>query len=264
MSKKTVRNIIILFIVYLGIAIVIIGPWPFLSRFGVKKHTHLLIGSDTVLSYGYLDWSESDDLSKITTNTSFDIYVNKDYIGHYPLKNNKGLWYYKKDDLYQMIDGPVIAITGSSTNTVIKYEEEEITSNDLNYLNNILKKDKIKVTLEDITFSQKIALDFDGDKKQETLYLASMRTEEKDKNFTVIFYQNNGGVKVLFKDIFSNEEVNTEYSYQIDSIIDMKKDGKYEVLISKVRPLNPKSQSYDLYGLSLFGNYKKLMSGKEE
>ncbi|MEG0994714.1 MAG: hypothetical protein RSE91_01920 [Bacilli bacterium] len=263
MNKNSIKVIVTIIICYLFLSVLFLGPYFFLSKLGIEKHTHLLIGNKT-FSYGYLNWSEEEDSKKIIANNKFDVYVDNNYFGKYNIRRNKSLWYYLKDNNYELLGYNALAVSSRNKYKVINYKTEEINTNDLNYLNNLLKKDKIKVTMADITMSQKITLDFDNDKKEETLYLVSSRNEESSKAFTIMFYINNSHPKIIYKDVFKGEEVNIHYVYQIDAIIDFKNDGTYELIVSKILPLNVGSSTYNLYGLSLFKNYKLLINGKED
>lgn len=177
-------------------------------------------------------------------NKNYDTYINNNYIGNYRL------YYDEVGDDYYMFDimnhGSIVSaydkMLGIQGNvSVIDFNEEEMTKDEINYIDN-----KLDFNLYNPTLAYKIVKDFDNDGNNETIYTISNSLEEIDYYYSVILYENDSELNVVLKEFADNEI--TLASLSVNSIIDVKKDSIYELIIGKSY-YSEKGLDYYLYKL---------------
>ena len=136
----------------------------------------------------------------------------------------------------------------------IEYQNENFLESDFTIFNDISNKDYIK-KLSDLIYTSKITLDFDNDGTLETIYIVtyeSIDDNENDEiinqnNYSVIFYVKNNQTYLIKEVIPYYEEENIFFpNYRIRSIIDIKNDNIYEIIIANMMYDEPIYEIYEL------------------
>lgn len=251
--KKKYIIIGIVLIAYLVLMILIFGLGLF------KNKTYIVLGENGKIKYenGYVDMGSND--TSLYHNQIYDVYDSNGHLGNYKIKFYQNKWYvFDKNDKYIKISTPIFAIKSNRKYTVPEYKIDELNSDDLQIINDVLKDNGI-TKYEGFSLNQKINLDFDGDSKNETLYfIANAYDDVKAKSkFSFVIYVDNSKISVLAKDIVDIYESYEGYNYSLGHIIDLKKNGKNEIFVEKTCFDNNCIDCYEVYQLK-YGKYKKV------
>ena len=179
------------------------------------------------------------------------------YQGKYYLQNYNDTWYFfdKNNQSYDL-DGQLFAYSSEDEIHVIQFEVEEI---DLDELNNLLKKYDIAISNKsELSYAQKVSLDFDNDEKDEYIYSISNLMAENIQNdeFSLLLYVDENKTSEIINNISD-----PSFIYSISNIIDVNDDQKYELVIEHQKPMNVSMNCHSMYQLKK-GKYELLKSCK--
>ena len=236
---KNIKVIFVILIVYLIIMLAI-----FLPGYLRKKYEKFYIITSTYkLKYEYGSWKRIES-NKDYANRKFETYVNDTYKGKYELALRKNKIVLIDDEKIVNYSGDVCAYSG---NIKFNYENEiknsKTTENDKQYAIEALKQSKIDENAY-FNIETKIEMDVNNDGKLETIYVIdNVDNTEKEGieyidyvrgyisnnsgvNFSIMYMQTNGKVKIIDKYVDKTDFQNI----MIDKIIDIRKDGKKEII----------------------------------
>ena len=252
MQKKYVVIVSIL-IIYMMIMLLIFGG----DKESVANGTYIVVGNDARWKYEDDKWDNLDTQDDIFNDTEFNVYKNQVYQGKYYLQNYNDTWYFfdKNNQSYDL-EGQLFAYSSEDEINVIEFTVEEAG---LNELNDLLKKyNMIVSSMSELSYAQKISLDFDNDQKDEYIYSISNLMAENIKNneFSLVLYVDENKTSEIINNIS-----NPDYIYSISNIIDVNDDQKYELIIEHQKPMNVSMNCHSMYQLKK-GKYELLKSCK--
>ena len=252
MQKKYIVIISIL-LIYMLITLLIFGG----DKNPISNGTYIVIDNNTRWKYEDDKWDNLDIQDGIFDGTEFIVYKNQVYQGKYYLQNYNDTWYFfdKNNQSYDL-DGQLFAYSSEDEIHVIEFEVEEI---DLDELNNLLKKYDIVISNKsELSYAQKVSLDFDNDEKDEYIYSISNLMAENIQNdeFSLLLYVDENKTSEIINDISD-----PSFIYSISNIIDVNDDQKYELVIEHQKPMNVSMNCHSMYQLKK-GKYELLKSCK--
>ena len=253
--KKRYIIIGIVLLVYVVFMIAVFGLGLF------KNKTYLIIGTAEKLKYEngkYVDIMPSE--KTLYQGAKFDVYDSKGHVGNYILKIHEGRWHAFSDDYdFVKLSPPIFAIKSNKKYSMPTYEIDEFNDEDIDILNGILEKKDIGNY--NLSVNQKISIDLNGDGDKETLYSASNLFEDNTaKNyFSIVYYVKDDKVNIIKDKIYkkiSGYDYDGE-TYDLTRIIDLKDDGKLELVITRSCFSNVCDNCSEIYTLK-WGKYKSL------
>lgn len=225
-NKKTIIIIFSILVPYLVLIVLL---------FGSSELKDKIYSMDILLSSGakwHLEdgkWSDINDEKEYNWK-KFDVYINNDLIGNYNLLYNKKWYVY--DNKKNLIDynGTIVAIKGNKKYKLINFHKSNFDTTGENLLKSILRE-------KNINFSNnfqgtKISVDLDNDGKEEIIYTASnafIDDEMINRRYSIIFIKDDK-TQIIYEDY---QDVSMKYSMcvpKINTIIDLDKDSKYELI----------------------------------
>jgi len=227
-NKKTVIIIISIMVTYLILSIVLFG-WNNLKNKFQTINIMLSTGDKISLKDG--NWIDIKDEKEYNWN-KFDIYVENNFFGNYNLLYNDKWYIFDNNRNSIKYDGRILGINGNIKYDVINFTEESFDNIGTNSLKKILDDNEIDYPKE-FTYAKKSTLDIDGDEKDETIYTVSNAfTYESglNKKFSIVFIENND-IDILYEDYVSSKDQYDLCVPKINSIIDINKDSKYEIIL---------------------------------
>lgn len=254
--EKEHRNIIIGLIVYAIIVLII-----FLPGYLRNKHDKVYItyGNDIKIKYENGSWQNIID-DKDINNKYFHVYEGNTKKGVYKLVGFDRISLYnsggKKEDYSDIL---------FTYNSNIGFEVPDVKKEYVG--DNEEAKEVLKEALKEIKITEydyfddftKYSLDIDNDSNIENIYSVSnyYNSDKVKKVFSVIFLENEGKIKILKSNVINKEDVyGANPAYSIIKIIDFRKDGKYEILLSQDYFSQPDDSCVLIYGL--YGKNKEI------
>lgn len=226
-NKKSIIIVIAIIIAYLVLAVIFFGWEEFINRFRIMN---IMVSNGDKLQLKNGVWEDLKNPDDYNWN-KFSIYVDNKFIGKYDvLYNNR--WYLFDDNRKAVkYKGNILAINGNVKYEVIDFTEESFDSDGERLLMKILEEKNIDETSKPNSTS-KIVLDVDGDGFQETFYMASNAFIEgfSVKNRYSIIFTGDEQPEVLYEHY---EDESMQFSMcvpRINSVIDIDKDSKYELI----------------------------------
>ena len=257
MIKETIKNnkayvaIIIILFIYLLFAYIFYKKQP------EKKKTNTLIVTDnSKYIYNNKQLTKLEDESLANWN-DYNIYINNKYIGEYKLQYNDKWYIYNEQRDPIKYEGNVIAFSNIDMN-VFDYNRINIMDNEQNMIKNYLEKENITFVDYNI-YNSKVEIDLDDDGKTEKIYIIKSKINDNEENiFSMILVEkNNKLIPVISKVIPKNEYSDIDI-YDLYGIIDIDKDDKKEIIISKMIYSQPDSSCEIIFKYEN-GKYNKLV-----
>lgn len=257
MIKETIKNnkayvaIIIILFIYLLFAYIFYKKQP------EKKKTNTLIVTDnSKYIYNNKQLTKLEDESLANWN-DYNIYINNKYIGEYKLQYNDKWYIYNEQRDPIKYEGNVIAFSNIDMN-VFDYNRINIMDNEQNMIKNYLEKENITFVDYNI-YNSKVEIDLDDDGKTEKIYIINSKINDNEENiFSMILVEkNNKLIPVISKVIPKNEYSDIDI-YDLYGIIDIDKDDKKEIIISKMIYSQPDSSCEIIFKYEN-GKYNKLI-----
>lgn len=155
------------------------------------------------------------------------------------------------EELKQQLE---LANIGGYTSFVpVLYEVNKLSSQNLNYLKKYVSNEN---DLNNLSLNQKVIFDFDSDKKNEQLIIASNLNDGKAKRKFSIVYYIDEKINVVIENKFTLESDNI-LKYELVNIADLNNDGLYEIIL-QISTDYTKYNCYNLYELKN-GNYAPVI-----
>lgn len=250
MQKKYIVIVFIL-IIYMVITLLIFG----VDKEPVSNGTYIIIDNSTRWKYEDNKWDNLDIQDDIFTDTEFIVYKDQIYQGKYYLQNYNDTWYFfdKNNQSYDLY-GQLFAYSSQNQINVVEFTVKEV---ELNEVNQILNEYDIVISnMSELSYAQKITLDFDNDGKDEYIYSISNLMAENIKNdaFSLVLYVDENKTSEIINNI-----TNANYIYSISNIIDLNADQKYELIIEHQKPMNISMNCHSMYQFKK-GKYELIKS----
>lgn len=252
-EKKIHKTIIIGVIVYVIIMLIIFLPGYIRNK---KDKLYILSGDFIKIKYENGKWQNIHD-SKDYKLKEFEIYESGEYKGKYKLLFTNKYHLYDTNGKNISYDGQIFGFTGTLKLQIINIPSSEITDNDRFIINKALSKIGID-NFNNLNLFQTLTLDVDNDGINENIYAASNYyvEEELNKVFSVVFIEKNGNIEILKEKVISSDKVYEEPSYEINRVIDIKEDKKYEIMIEQSYFSRPEDSCVILK--KLYGKRKEI------
>lgn len=257
-SKKTYIIILVVLAVYFLVFFLTLGRENLKQE---KYSTTIIVGNSTIWNYSGKKWTHITNKSTIKKLDwqIFDVYIDNEKLGKYYLWNDDQWYLFDKNKNAVNYTGKLLAYKSNYEINVLQYQEEEIT--DYSYINEVLTENDLPST-STFTTSKQAIFDIDNDGIDETLYVISNVFADDyypENLFAIAFMVKDGEIQYLYKNITSNTDYNVCKPY-LNSIIDVNKDDKYEIILSCGRISNQKPTDM-LYKLEEDG-FKMIISNQ--
>ena len=184
-----------------------------------SKYANIVVDGINIWEYNESNWRVVSEDEFKEKEQIFDLYSSSEYYGDYTVKvNNKKL--YAFDDKYKSLqyDDTVLAINSNYDIDVYFFEYSEVLEQDNNILAGFINSDYVSKI-------KKITLDVNANEVEECFYVVDYY-DSTDVLFTEIYYYD-GKLKEIIKNNGSMYSV-----YDIDYILDINDDDKYELIVS--------------------------------
>lgn len=253
MEKKAYKTVIIGIIIYVLLMTVIFLPIYLKNR---REKLYILSGDFIKIKYEKGSWkniTKSDDYKL----KDFEVYEANNYKGKYRILFTNRFYLYDSNGQSVPYENKLFAYSGTLKLGITDITSTEMSENDKSIIQRALAKDNI-TSFNQLNLFQKVSVDTDKDGVVENVYAASnfYTDEELDKVFSIVFIEKNNTITVLKKNIISSEKIYDEPSYEINKVIDVRDDKKYEIMIEQSYYSRPEDSCILLY--KLYGN-KKLI-----
>lgn len=204
-----------------------------------KENYYIILDNHGIIEYknNVYNYTENDKYLK----SLYKVYNDNNYIGIYTIDKvdeftkeifftnveSKGSYAFEK---------PLLAFSDNIEK--IDYKISDFTDSDFYLFNDIAMKSYIK-DKNDLYDTSKIVLDFDNDNKNETLFtvtyedLESASIEIGENSYSIMYYMDdNGELTILAQgEPYYEEESILFPNYMIKTILDVNKDGVYEIIV---------------------------------
>lgn len=241
---KSIVIIISLLVIYLIIMLVLFLP-SYLRKMNDKLY---IITNDYSIKYEKGNWKYFDSSSDY--KKKFDIYVDNSYLGNYNAVFNNRFFLYNDDLEPVRYGGKLFGYNGTISLDYYYIEELEKTENDISVINRALESLGV-YDINEINLFQKISIDIDNDQNNETVYcINNYYTYDGKDKFSIIFVDNDGKIDIIEKVITTEDMIYSATIYGIDSVMDVKQDKSYELIITKNYYSDPDSECVVIYNLT--------------
>lgn len=252
-NKKICKLIILGLIIYCLIFVIIFLP-GYLRKLHDKMY--IIYGNDLHIKLENGEWSDIENINDYKFN-KFNVYSGNSFLGKFKILNSNTLILY--DDYYNKVNysDTIFAYNSNFDVSVVDLIETEKNEKDDLVIDSVL--DKVKISnYNDLNLFQKVSWDFDNDGVIENLYCISnfYTYEDFPKLFSIVFIEKNNKIDIIKSNIIDNIDLNVEESYTIAKVIDLRSDGKYELLLSNDYFSRPYDSCAIIYSLS--GKYKEI------
>ena len=182
----------------------------------------------------------------------FNIYENDNLLGEYKVVYSNRFHLFDEAGKEKEYDGQLFAYRGKAKLEIIStLEFNELTETDKVIIDKALVDNNLSSNYQ-FNLMQKLSYDIDNDGEEEVIYcLNNYYIESNDKDtFSIIFMYDNNEIKVIAKDVVTDNNVYTHPMYEIKKLLDVKKDGKYELMYSQMYFSNPDNECAILHNLN--------------
>ena len=253
---KIDKTIILGFIIYLIVMLII-----FLPGYLKKEHENLYILTTRMrIKYEKGTWLSITDPNDYLSK-KFNIYEDGKYLGNYQVVLNNSFILYD-DDKQVDYSGGILGYRGTLKLDLMNYNFKETKSSEDDFIVKQALK-KMDIT-EDAYYSidQKVFSDVDNNGNNETIYnISNIKQPDSESidcvpipvknssnvNFSILFMYKDNNVYIINSIVDDKQEFET---FEIQNILDIKADGKKELLYTRGYPLNPSSECSFLYNLA--------------
>lgn len=229
-------GVIVFLIVF---SLIIFGLYLVYDLYMNTKSYTLILKPYTVLECKKWDCKNfSNDFDKYNKK-DYNIYINGKNVGVNLLTYNKvtqKFHIYDKNNNSVYNDGSLFGVTGKAKVDGISYNLNELTEDEINYIKN---KNNLKFDIMDALYTSKVALDFDNDGENETIYQLSSSLDAQDAPlyFDYVFYEDNDKFYEIINDTSENNNFENVGLSRIVNVLDIFNDNKLEFVISTEKPL---------------------------
>ncbi len=247
---KGYKVVITVLILYLCLMLIIFLPGYIRNR---KDNLYIISGNFVKIKYEQGKWDNVTD-SKDYRLKKFKLYEDNKYKGIYKIIYNNQFHLYDEKGKVVDYSGRLFGYRGSIPLNIIDSTINEnyidISEQDQTIIKKALSEKKVE-SYNDFNLFQKISIDVDDDGTKENIYSVSnyFASEVKDKAFSIIFIEKNNELTFIQDKVISSDKIYFEPYYEIQMIIDIKNNNKYEVLITKNYFSQPEKECALLYNL---------------
>lgn len=229
-EKKAYKIVIIGIISYVIIMLII-----FLPNYihDMRDKLYILSGDFIKIKYENGKWQNIDNSDDYKLK-EFEVYESNEYKGKYKILFTNKFYLYDEKGKNTSYEGQLFSYTGNIKLGIINTISSEMTDNDKYIIERALSKVGI-AGFNSLNLYQKVSLDVDKDGIIENIYAASNYYVEEivDKAFSIVFIEKNGNIDILKEKIISTDKIYEEPSYEINKVIDINEDKKYEIMIEQ-------------------------------
>ena len=163
---------------------------------------------------------------------SFRILYSNNYIGNYTYDHTdielKRL-YFKNEDGINIINTPILGLDKNTD--LIDINIDSMNEDDFN-LYKSMKEGNTNYKLSDLTIANKAVINNNG--KNITVYSVKYEGKNEEDDHSMLFASNGKSIYMLDEDYPREVTGGYEfYSFNIEYVIDLNKDNKYELIVSK-------------------------------
>lgn len=186
-----------------------------------KKKASIIVNGISAWKYEKSEWQYIYNYKEINDKNKYKIYLSNNYIGNYKIVvNNSKIYAFDNDNNSLQYNGSIIAINSNYEINIKNPTYDIYTEEDDNILKSIMQDYNL------YTFkNNKINLDINNDEKEETLYIVNCYNSN-ELVFSGLYLYNDKLIEIIRSDDLNY------VSYNIESLIDIDNDNKFELLIS--------------------------------
>lgn len=246
--EKSYKIIIGAFLVYAIVMLAIFLPGYLDAR---KNSLYIIDNSGIKIKLENGKWSNITELEDYNLK-KFNIYEGDNLLGEYKVIYSNRFHLYDDFGKEKTFNGPIFAYRGKAKLEVISTSEiNTLDDVDKNIISQALIDNNLNSNYE-FNLKQKVSYDIDNDGVNETIYaLNNYYIENNDKDtFSIIFIYDNNEIKTIAKEVAKDNNVYSHPMYEIKKLLDVKKDGKYELMYSQMYFSNPDGECAILYNLN--------------
>ena len=247
--NKSYKIIIGAFLVYACILLVIFLP-GYLD--GKKNNLYIIDSSGIKIKLENGKWNNITELKDYNLK-KFNIYENDSLLGEYKVIYSNRFHLYDDFGKEKEYSGNIFAYRGKAKLEVISIPEfNEISELDKSIISKALVENNLSSNYQ-FNLKQKVSYDIDNDGEEEIIYSLNNYYIENNDNynpFSIIFMYDNNEIKVIVKDVVTDNNVYKHPLYEIKKLLDVKMDGKYELMYSQMYFSNPDSECATLYNIN--------------
>lgn len=246
-DDKAYKMVIIGVIIYVVVMLIIFLPGFLRDRF---EKLYILSGDFIKIKYENGTWSNiknSDDYKM----KEFQVYESGNYKGKYKLLFTNKFYLYDSNGKKVSYDGQLFAYNGTIKLSKVDVSGTEMSDSDKDIIQKAIYQVGVS-SYTDLNLFQKVTLDVDKDGDSEAIYCINNYYVEgiPDKAFSLVFMVDNGEIRIIKDKVISSEDVYEEPSYEINKILDIKDDKKYEIMIEQAYYSRPQDSCVLLYKLT--------------
>lgn len=252
---KVEKKYIILFSILLAYLALMLCFWFFMEKSKGKDY-FIIVSPNTIIKHEEGTFKQVLNESVIE-NETFQVYINQENIGNYLLKNFKNNWYYiENNNVNHRIHESFFA-TSNTEISLLSFGKEELNNEDYENMFSILSELDIPNDREN-TFGEKIIVDLDSDKVQETIYAVNYKykKDNEETEINLVILNKNGNLSVIDKKNMDKNVPVFDCTKKVDTLIDINNDQKYEIITSCMY-FDRIGTCHDLYQLKK-GKYEKI------
>lgn len=222
----------VILVLYIGLMIYLFGA----KIFSPKPKTYLLIGSTAQWKFDGSSWKniESDE-KDLYAWKNYDVFVDRKKFGNYKVTFSEKKWYLFENNRTPVnYQGDFLGIRSNRPYKVADFETEEVTTQDLPYIEKVLEDNGLK-TNQSYTDSYKAVYDIDSDGKEETIYVISnmFPLDFAPSNvFNFVFVVDNGKIRMVYKTIDAFTNMYNHCKIRLHYLVDTDDNGKYEIILN--------------------------------
>ena len=234
-DKKNNKLIIVL------IVVIVLLLCAILLKCFSKTNNKYIVLDDYIIEYN------SNTMNKANYDEvkgyNFRLLYSNEYIGNYSFDHvdeKLDRLYFKNSDGVNIINTPLLGL--DSNTEIIDYRVEDMTKEDFNLYKSLLSTD-INYKLSDLTTSKKYIIN--NKDKEIKVYIVKYEGEEEKDDYSMIFVSSDNKTVMLDEDYPKEERGGYEfYSFNVEYVIDLNRDNKYELIVSK--------SHHDVTGYSIY------------
>lgn len=253
-DDKAYKIVIIGVVVYVVVMLIIFLPGFLRDRF---EKLYILSGDFIKIKYENGTWSNITNSNDYKMK-EFKVYESGNYKGEYKLLFTNKFYLYDSNGKNISYDGQLFAYNGTMKLSKVDVSSTEMSENDKDIVQKAIYQVGVS-SYSDLNLFQKVTLDIDKDGTNEAIYCINNYYAEEvpDKAFSIVFIVDNNEIRIIKDKVISSEDVYEESSYEINKILDVKEDKKYEIMIEQAYYSRPQDSCILLYNLSDKGSLIK-------
>ena len=242
--------------VFIILAIIIVTITIILIIKENDEKYYLILDNHNVIEYKDGEYNYTNTNNKNYYKPYYRVFKDNAYLGRYTITKideftHEVFFTNPESEGMFAFENPLLAISDNIDK--IEYNLSEFTEEDFEIFYDISSKDYIK-NKNDLYDTSKVELDFDNDGKKEIIYTVTYEhIEDEDveismKNYSIMFYlDHNNEITILAEGEPHYEGESILFpNYIVRSVLDINKDGLYELIITNRMHDEPVYEIYEL------------------